>query len=117
MKVIFLSVLLAFGWNMSAQPVKFPAVGTFTFTTNSITNGIYKDRTITTYFGEVVILRGTNNGVVYELSTNCVDRIESRQEMFDGKEWVRKPMSAPPSLLPGSPGGPLPQNPNPHRIE
>lgn len=117
MKVLIVSVLLTCGWNVSAQPSVFPSVGTFTLTTNSFTNGVFKDRTITTYFGEVVILRGTNNGMVYELATNCVDRIESRREMFNGKEWVRAPMSAPPSLLPGSPGGPLPQNPNPHRIE
>lgn len=112
----FIAVALLFAVTGLAQ-VTFPAVGNFMLTTNSQTNGVFRDRTITTYYGEQVILRGTNNGLVYELRTNIVERIESRRENFDGEKWVRSPMSVPPSLPPGSPGGPLPQNPNPHRID
>lgn len=111
---LFIAVALLFAVTGSAQ-VTFPAVGTLMLTTNSYTNGIYKDRTITTYYGELVTFRGTNNGVVHEQSSNCVDRVESRREIFTGKEWVRAPMYVPigPS---GYPPLPTIQEPNPRRI-
>lgn len=111
---IIATVLMSTG-SLTAQPVTFPAVGTLTLTTNSYTNGIYKDRTITTYYGEQISFKGTNSGIVHEQSSNFVGRVESRRQLLTEKGWVWAPMYAPfgPS---GIPPLPTPQEPNPRRI-
>lgn len=97
-----------------AQTVTFPATVTFQIATNSTETGstFSKDKTITTHITEEYRVTFTNGTQVITLGTNFLDRTETRRFVLTDKGWVKAPMLAPSGQPP-----PLPQHPNPHRIE
>lgn len=97
-----------------ANTAEFPAVVTFRIATNSTETGSFysKDKTITTHVTEEYRVKWTNNNQVIELGTNFLDRTETRRFVLTDKGWVKAPM-----LAPSGQPTPLPQHPNPHRVE